>query len=54
MTFFAQGGISIKNFVMYVLTYIKWNFKQQISPIFHIEYINQVWISGVLGVKGQF
>jgi hypothetical protein len=31
--------------------YIKWIFKPQISSIFHIEYVNQVWISGVLGVK---
>ena len=29
----------------------KWNFKPQISPIFHSEYVNQVWISGVLGVN---
>ena len=36
-----------------VCTYIKWNFKPQISPIFHIEYVNQVWISGVLGVKAD-
>ena len=37
-----------------VCTYIKWNFKPQISPIFHIEYVNHVWISGVLGVNRQY
>ena len=31
--------------------YHKWNFKPQISPIFHFEYVNEVCISGVLGVK---
>ena len=48
----AHGWISIKLFVMYVqCTYHKWDFKPQISSIFNFEYVNKVWISGVLGVK---
>ena len=46
ITTFAHGGISKK-----VLWHNKWKFKPKISPIFHFEYVNEVWISGVLGVK---
>ena len=31
--------------------YNKWDFKPQTSSIFSFEYVNEVWISGVLGVK---
>ena len=51
ITSFSHGGISIKLFGMHVHTYHEQNFKPQISPIFHFEYVNEVWISGLLGVK---
>ena len=40
----------MKLFVMY-LNIINKTLKQRIPPIFHFEYVNKVWISGVLGVK---
>ena len=43
MAVFAHGGISIKLFVMYV-HYHKLNFKPQISPIFHFEYVNLFYL----------
>ena len=49
MTSFAHGGISKKN--CDACTYDKWNSKPQISTIFHFEYVNEAWISVVLGVK---
>ena len=52
MTLFAHGGISKKN--LYGLcTYDVWKFKPKISSIFHFEYVNEVWISGVLGVNSK-
>ena len=34
-----------------VCKYDKWDFKPQISSIFNFEYVNEVWIRGVLGVR---
>ena len=45
--FNKNGGISKKQF----LWYDKWNFKPQISSISNFEYVNEVWMSGVLCVK---
>ena len=50
ITFFAHGGISMKFFVMY-LNIINKTLKQRSPPIFHFEYVNKVWICGILGVK---
>ena len=36
---------------MDVCTYNKYNFKPQISSILNFEYVNKVWMSGVLCVK---
>ena len=36
-----------------ICKYDKWNFKPYKSSIFHFEYVNEVWISDVLGVKGS-
>ena len=37
-----------------ISTYHKWIFKLQISSIFNFEYVNEVWINGVLDVKVKF
>ena len=47
--FCAQRNFKQKN--CDACSYNKWNLKPQISPIFHFEYVNPVWISGVVGVK---
>ena len=43
---FALGENSL-----YAHMICKWDFKPQISSIFNFEYVNEVWISVVLGVK---
>ena len=40
-------------FVCDVFTYNKWNFMKQISSIFNFEHVNEVWITGLLGVKDK-
>ena len=55
MTFFAHGGISTKNFVMYVHIINK-TLSHKFHPysLFNFEYVNEVWMSGVLCVKSNF
>ena len=51
MTCCAHGVISKKNLLAYISTYDKWNFKPQISSIFHFERVSDVRLDHVLGVK---
>ena len=38
-------------FFCHLCTSDRWNFKPQIWPIFHFKHVNEVWISGLLGVN---
>ena len=52
MTCFANGGISKKKFVMGV-DMINETFKPKFSSMFHIEQVNDYWVSQIMCVKRQ-
>ena len=54
MTWCAHGGISKKKSCGICIYNDTWNFKPQISSIFHFDWVSDGQMAHVLGVKEMF